>query len=133
MTETRLQPPAYRRPISTWWWLKKRSYFVFAMRELSSIFIAWFVLFLLMMIFAIGRGEDAYQSFLDWASTPWVVVVNTVARLFVLLHTLTWFNLTPQAIVVRVGHRRLPAWLVVTSEYVGLAVVSAFAFWLVTR
>ena len=25
-----------RRPISTWWWLRKRTYFVFVMRELSS-------------------------------------------------------------------------------------------------
>jgi fumarate reductase subunit C len=131
MTETRLQSPAYRRPISTWWWLKKRSYFVFAMRELSSIFIAWFVVFLLVMVYAIGRGEDQYQSFLDWASSPWVIVINVVALLFVLLHTITWFNLTPQAIVVHVGHRRLPAWLVVISQYVALVVVSAFVFWLV--
>jgi fumarate reductase subunit C len=131
MTETRLQSPAYRRPISTWWWLKKRSYFVFAMRELSSIFIAWFVVFLLGMVYAIGQGEDQYQSFLDWASSPWVIVVNVVALLFVLLHTITWFNLTPQAIVVQVGHRRLPAWLIVISQYVALVVVSAFVLWLV--
>ena len=39
MTEVRM----YRRPVSTWWWLRKRSYFLFVMRELSSIFIAWLV------------------------------------------------------------------------------------------
>ena len=131
MTETRLPPRAYHRPVSTWWWLKKRSYFVFAMRELSSVSIAWFVVFLVMMVYAIGQGEDSYERFLDWASTAWVVVVNVVALLFVLLHTVTWFNLTPQAMVVRVGHQRLPAWVIVTSQYVGLAVVSAFVYWLV--
>ena len=47
----------YRRPISTWWWIRKRTYFVFVMRELSSIFVAWFAVFLMVMIFAIGRGE----------------------------------------------------------------------------
>jgi fumarate reductase subunit C len=133
MTEPRLHPRAYHRPVSTWWWLRKRSYFVFAMRELSSVPIAWFVGFLVMMVFAIGQGEDTYERFLDWASTTWVIVVNAVALLFVLLHTVTWFNLTPQAVVVQVGHRRLPAWLIVASQYVGLAVVSAFAVWLVAR
>lgn len=125
MTESSLQPPVYRRPVSAWWWLKKRSYFVFAMRELSSVFIAWFVVFLLMMLYAIGRGEAAYQGFMDWAGTPWVVVVNVVAFAFVALHTVTWFNLTPQAMVVRVGGRRLPAWLIVAAQYVGLVALSA--------
>ncbi len=126
-------PPAYRRPMSTWWWLEKRSYFVFVMRELSSIFVAWFVVFLLMLVYAVGRGDDEYQDFLDWAASPWVVVVNLVSLAFLVLHTVTWFNLTPQAMVVRMGGRRLPAWLVIASQYVGLVAVSAFVLWLVTR
>ena len=40
----------YRRPVSVWWWTRKRTYFVFVMRELSSIFVAWFVLFLLLFL-----------------------------------------------------------------------------------
>ena len=74
------------------------------------------------------------------------------------LHTVTWFALTPQAMVVRAGGRkvavtrmvhiagqivpaatvirvggRVPAALVIASQYVGLAVVSAFIAWLVLR
>jgi fumarate reductase subunit C len=129
MTEVRV----YRRPVSTWWWTRKRSYFVFVMRELSSIFVAWFVVYLLMLVYAVGRGESAYEDFLDWASTPWVVILNVVALLFLVLHVVTWFSLTPQAMVVRVGSRRVSAALIIASQYVGLAVVSAFVFWLVTR
>jgi fumarate reductase subunit C len=129
MTDLRL----YRRPVSTWWWTKKRSYFVFVMRELSSIFVAWFVVYLLMLVYAVGRGKGAYEDFLDWASSPWVVVLNVVALLFLALHTVTWFTLTPQAMVVRVGGRKVPASIIIGSQYVGLAVVSAFVYWLVTR
>jgi fumarate reductase subunit C len=123
----------YRRPMSTWWWTRKRTYFVFVMRELSSIFIAWFVVYLLLLLRAIGRGEAAYGDFLDWASSPWVVVLNVVALLFVVLHVVTWFSLTPQAMAVHVRGRPVPASLIIASQYVGLAVVSAFVFWLVTR
>lgn len=129
MTEVRV----YRRPVSTWWWMRKRSYFVFVMRELSSIFVAWLVAYLLMLVYAVGRSEAAYQDFLDWASTPWVVVLNVVASLFLALHVVTWFSLTPQAMVVRVGAQRVPATLVIASQYAGLAVVSALVWWLVTR
>ena len=57
-----------RRPISTWWWLRKRTYFVFVMRELSSLFVAWYVLFLLLLVRAVDRGDAAYADFLDWAA-----------------------------------------------------------------
>jgi fumarate reductase subunit C len=123
----------YRRPVSTWWWTRKRTYFVFVMRELSSIFVAWFVVYLMLFVYAVGSGEAAYRSFLDWASSAWVTLLNVVALGFVLLHMVTWFNLTPQAMAVRVAGRRVPAWQIVVQQYVGLAVVSGFVFWLVTR
>jgi fumarate reductase subunit C len=123
----------YRRPVSTWWWTRKRSYFVFVMRELSSIFVAWFVAYLVVLVHAVGRGDAAYQRFLDWASSPGVTVLNVVAMAFLLLHTVTWFNLTPQAMAVRVAGRTVPAWQIVAGQYAGLVLVSGFVLWLVTR
>jgi fumarate reductase subunit C len=128
MTELR----TYRARVSTWWWLGKRTYFVFVMRELSSLFIAWLVGYLLAFVYAVGRSDSTYRSFLDWADTPWVVVLNLIAALFVVLHTVTWFNLTPQAMAVRMGGRRVPGWQVVAGQYLGLAVVSALVIWLVS-
>ena len=63
-----------------------------------------------------------------------VVAVNVVALVFVLLHTVTWFNLTPQAMAVRVieRHGALP-FHIIAGQYTGLVVVSAFVLWLVTR
>jgi fumarate reductase subunit C len=152
-------PVTYRQPVSRLWWLKKRNYFLFVMRELSSIFVAWFAVFLMIMIVAIGRGEGSYHRFVEWAATPVVIVINVVALAFLILHTVTWFALTPQAMVVRgpggrqvtrmkevrVAGRlvpaatvvrvggRIPAGLVIASQYAGLIVVSAFITWLVLR
>jgi fumarate reductase subunit C len=151
-------PITYRQPVSRLWWLRKRTYFLFVMRELSSIFVAWFAVYLMIMVVAIGRGEASYQNFLDWAASPVVIVINVVALAFLILHTVTWFALTPQAMVVRAGGRqvpvvrevqvagrrvpaatvirvggRVPAGMVIASQYVGLIVVSAFIAWLVLR
>ncbi len=126
-------PRVYRPRVSTWWWTRKRSYFVFVMRELSSIFVGWFVVYLVLFIYAVGRGEGAYRSFLDWASSPWVTVLNVVALVFVLLHTVTWFSLTPQAMAVRVAGRTVPAFHIIAGQYTGLVGVSGFVVWLVTR
>ena len=38
-----------------------------------------------------------------------MIALNVVALVFVLLHTVTWFGLTPQAMAVRVMGRKVPA------------------------
>ena len=43
-------PTTYRQPVSRLWWLKKRTYFLFVMRELSSVVVAWFAVFLMIMV-----------------------------------------------------------------------------------
>jgi fumarate reductase subunit C len=101
------------------------------LRELSSIFIAWLVAFLVVMVFAVGRGADSYRAFMDWAGSAWVVVINIIAFLFAALHTVTWFLLTPKAMALRVRGKAVPARMIIVGEYVALAVVSAFVIWLV--
>ena len=125
--------PSYQRRIGVFWWVHKRSYFLFVMRELSSIFIAWFVVYLLMFVAAVAGGEQEYDDFLDRAASPLLLVVNAVGLAFLLLHTVTWFALTPKAMVLRLGGRRVPGTAILAAQYAGLAVVSAFIYWLVVK
>ena len=121
-----LYHPRWHRPhLSTYWWLGRWSYFLFILRELSSIFVAWFVIYLLTLVAALGSGEAGYARFLQWSREPAVLSVNAVSFLFVVLHAVTWFNLAPQAMVVHLGGRRLPGSLIAASNYAGLAAVTA--------
>ena len=45
-----------RRPISTYWWLEKPAYFAFILRESSCMFVAWFVVYLLLLVKALLDG-----------------------------------------------------------------------------
>ncbi|MGH3784896.1 MAG: hypothetical protein ACRDRO_30865 [Pseudonocardiaceae bacterium] len=121
----------YRQPVSAFWWLRRRSYVVFALRELSCLFIAWFVVFLLLLVNAVGAGKNRYEQFLAWAASPWMWLLNVVALLFVLLHAITWFHLTPQAIVLRVRGRRVDRIWIVAFLHVCWVVLSWVAAWLV--
>src|SRR5262249_36482965 len=69
---TEYHPRWYRRRISTYWWLQRRSYVAFILRELSSLFVAWLVVFLLLLIHAVSLGNSQYQQFLAWCATPWL-------------------------------------------------------------
>jgi fumarate reductase subunit C len=125
--------PSYQRRIGVFWWVHKRSYFLFVMRELSSIFVAWFVVYLLMFVAAVAGGQQRYDEFLDRAASPLLLVVNAVGLAFLVLHTVTWFALTPKAMVLRLGGRRVPGTAILAAQYVALAVVSAFIYWLVVK
>jgi fumarate reductase subunit C len=124
--QARLLPPR----VSLFWWAERRSYLVFVLRELTSVFVAWFVAYLLLLVAAVGRGAGAYQRFLDWSALPAVVALNAVALVFVIFHTVTFFYAVPQTTVVRLRGRRVPAALLTVPLYLGWAVVSAFLLWL---
>jgi succinate dehydrogenase subunit C len=123
--------PQWLRPkMSTYWWLTRRSYVAFIAREISSVFIAWAVAFLLLLVRAIGQGEDAYGLFLVRAATPLVLLANVVSLAFIVFHAVTWFNLAPTALVVHVGKRKVPGILVAASNYAAFVVASALIAWL---
>jgi fumarate reductase subunit C len=130
---TEHHPRWYRAPVSTWWWLSRPSYVAFILRELSSVFVAWSVIFLLLLVRAVGRGPSSYAGFLDWAANPWVALLNVVALGFLVYHAVTWFQLTPAAVVVRLRGRRLPGAAVVVPAYTSWVLVSAFVAWLLLR
>ena len=123
----------YQRPVHLFWWLERRSYLLFVLREVSSVFVAWSVVYLLLLIKAVSDGEPSYEQFLDRSGHWWVVAINVLAMLFVLLHVVTWFGLAPRAMVVKVRGSRLPARQVVAAHYVAWAVLSAIVAWVVLR
>ena len=126
-------PRLYRARMSTWWWLSRPSYVRFILREISCVFVAWTVVFLLLLIRAIGTGPGAYADFLDWAGTPWVVALNVVSLAFVLYHAVTWFQLTPKAMALRLRGQRVPDAAVAAAAFAGWVVVSAALAWLLLR
>lgn len=127
---TSFHPRWLRTPVSTYWWLERRAYFAFILRELSSVFIAWFVVYLLLLVRAVARGADSYARFLDWSAGPLVLTLNVIALLFIVYHAVTWFNLAAQALAVHVRGKRVPGSLIAASNYVAWAVASAVVAWL---
>jgi fumarate reductase subunit C len=126
-----LEARYHRQRVPLLWWARRRSYTAFLLRELSSVFVALFVVELLLLVGAVARGPAAYQSLLDRMANPAVVALNLVALAFVLYHAVTFANLTPRAMVVRVRGRKVPPRAILAGVYLGWIVVTAFLAWLV--
>lgn len=131
---TRFHPRWYRSAVPVFWWVRRRSYLMFVLRELSSVFIAWAVVFVLLLVNAVAQGPGEYHRFLDWAATPWVVLLNVVTLAFVLLHSVTWlFTLSPHAMAIRLRGRRLPPVAVGTANLFAWVLVTAAVALLILR
>ena len=130
---TEYLPKTYRPRMSTYWWLGRWPYLKFILRELSSVFVAWFVVLTLLQISALRRGPAAYGAFQAWLRNPFVVILNVLAFFFVLFHAVTWFNLAPKAMAVRLGGRRVPSVLIAAPNYIAWFVISAALAWLLLR
>ena len=123
--------PRWLRPrVSTYWWLGKWSYFRFIVRESTCMSVMWGVVYVLLLANAVSRGPGSYAQFIEWSATPWVLTLNVVSFLLVAYHAVTFFEAAPQAIVVHVGRRRVPAHLVMAGHYAAWALVSVFVIWL---
>jgi succinate dehydrogenase subunit C len=130
---TAYHPRWYRRRMSVWWWLKDRAYAKFVLREMTSVFVAFFAMLYVWQLRAVAEGPDAYARFMARLKTPPFLILDAVALLFVLFHTITWFNLTPTAMVVRVKGKRVPDRIVAGSNYVVWVIVSGIVAWIFTR
>jgi fumarate reductase subunit C len=125
---TEFHPRWYRPPVSTYWWLGKCAYVKFILRELSSVAVAWTVALVLVQVLALIRGQGAYLQFEHRMSSPWMIAINIVAFAFLLLHSITWFNLAPKAMAVRVRGRRVPGVLISGPQYMAWIAISAIIF-----
>jgi len=130
---TPYHPRWYRRHVSTYWWMHQWSYFRFVLRELTSLGVAYACVILLCFIRALSLGPAAYEALQKRLASPVFVVLTVLSLLLVLFHTVTWFSLSADAMVVRMGGKRVPGALITASNYVAWLVVSGVLAWLLLR
>ena len=130
---TEYLPKVYHRRVSTYWWLARWVYFKFVLREASSVFVAWAVVLTLLQIRALARGPADYAEFQNWLRSPLLLALNAISLLFVTFHAVSWFNLAPKAIVIRLRGKRLSNLAIAAPNYAVWVVVSAAVAWIVLR
>lgn len=118
----------YTRSMSPTWWLKKKTYFLFMVRELTCVAVGGYALFLLV---AAMRLDDlhAFAALLD---SPLLIALQIIALPMILYHSVTWFNLTPKVMVVWRGEERVSPILIAGANYVAWFIVSIVILWIVS-
>ena len=127
MTTDGAKTKEYIRPMPSNWWLKRRSYFLFMVRELTCLFVGGYALFLLILA---SRLDDPV-GFVSLLKDPLVIVLQLIALPMVVYHTVTWLNLTPKVLVVWRGETRVSPILIAGVHYLAWVAVSLVVLWIV--
>ncbi len=116
----------YIRPMPATWWLKRKTYFLFMVRELTCVFVGGYALFLLILAM---RRDDA-QAFAALLDCPLLIALQIIALPMVLYHSITWFNLTPKVFVLWRGEERVSGMLIAGANYVAWIIASVVVLWI---
>lgn len=113
------------------WWVRKKPYVHFIVRELTSIFVAAYAVVLMVQLRALNRGPEAYEELMSFFATPFSIVLHMIILVAVIFHSITWFQLAPTAMVVKVGKNRIPGSLIITANFLMWIVLSVGIAWLI--
>ncbi len=120
----------YIRPMPGDWWLKRKHYTLFMIREFTSVFVGAYAVFLVVMV-SRARDPESFTRFVEVLKSPVSIGLHGIALAAALYHSATWFNLTPKVMVIYRGKDRVPEAWIAAANYVAWIVVSAIVAWIV--
>ena len=115
----------YVRPMPATWWLEKRPYTFFMLREFTALFVAGYAIFLIVLVARAGQGPDVFAAFVEGLKSPVSIALHLIVLAMTAYHSATWFNSMAKVVVLWRGEERVSPTAIIASGYVAWVVVSA--------
>ncbi|MEE8198967.1 MAG: hypothetical protein V3R46_00975 [Thermoplasmata archaeon] len=114
------------------WWLRNPRYFLYMLREVTSIFVFLYVLaFAVLFFFLADRSLfDAFRTLFD---SPIFRAFTGVVLVMAVVHAVTWWSLNAHVFQIRLGGRLLPPAALLTGFVLAWIVVSGLVYVLIFR
>ena len=122
----------YVRPMDNWW--KRDPFFVrYMAREFTAVFVAAYAVILLFGLVRLAQGEAAFNGWLQYLKTPWMLVFHVIVLATFIYHTWSWFNIMPKTMpIMFVGGKRVQPGTI-TGTGIAAAVVACLAVLLIVK
>jgi fumarate reductase subunit C len=114
----------YVRKMQRSWWLGRRRYVIYMVRELTSLFVGLYCALLMIGLIRLAQGPVAWTSFLEAASSAPGVLFQLICLVFAVYHSITWFAVTPKAMPLTMQGEPVPGRIIVGAHYAAWAAVS---------
>lgn len=122
----------YKPHMNIFWWSKRWIHIKFIGRELTSICVAFYSIILLVFVVSLFSGPEAFDRLISILRHPLMIVINIFLLLGLLFHSITWFNLAPKAMVVKLGEKQVPGIFIALLNYAAWVIISVLLILLVS-
>lgn len=120
----------YETPLKASWWLKHRFFTAYMLREATVIPLLFFIGCLLAGIYSLLQGENQWLAWQAFMQQGWVLGLNLLAFFASLYHALTFFQLFPRVMPLRIAAYSLPPWSIVAGQWLAVLAVLLVCGWL---
>jgi len=109
------------------WW-KRDAYFMrYMAREVTAVFVAAYAVVLLAGLVRLSQGEAAFNGWLQYLKTPWMLVFHVIVLATFVYHTWSWFKIMPKTMpIMFIGGKRVQPGTI-TGTGVAAAVAACLA------
>ncbi len=126
-------PRLYFKGMPIFWWTKKWSHVRFILRELTSFGVAFYAIIIILLVHSLNQGPESYANFQVWLKSPLAIILHSIAFALAVYHSITWFNLAPKAMVIKLGKNKVPGYIISGMNYAAWVVLSAIITWLILK
>ena len=116
--------PLVREVPPTSWYLRHPRYMRYMAREVTSLFVGAYCVFLVVAMERLSAGPTEWAAFLDGMRSPASIVFHLLALAAATYHAGTWFNATQKAMPLQIGEEFVKGDLISGAHYLGWAVLS---------
>jgi fumarate reductase subunit C len=119
----------YKPPMGAGWWMRRRHYFLYIVREFTAFPLALWLLWLLYEIWRAGNGPLRYYP----AGSTAFVIFSAICLPFALYHSFTFLSLAGVIIRLKLFDKPVPSRMIVAAMFglwlVASAVIGALLIW----
>lgn len=119
------------RPYPRDWFLRTHAYRMFMLREMTSVCIAGYLVYLIWWLNRFSQdGAEGYEALLSFVRHPVSIGMHSIALIAAAWHSITWFNLTPLVMPMRIGDDKVPnAVISIATGFGPWLVLTGFILW----
>jgi fumarate reductase subunit C len=111
----------YPQPLAGSWFLRRRGYVLYVIREFTAVPIAIWMIWFLVEIGRLRDGRAGYHAHLSGA----FIAFSVVCLVFALWHSLTFLSFAGLIMRIPLGDRLVGSRVIAGGAFFGLAVASA--------
>src|SRR5262245_42254181 len=124
----------YIRPIKATWWLHNRHLTLFMLREVTSLFVLGYAIFLIYLLHQSNNTRTVFHDFFQSVLLcKWCIAFQLIALVFVLYHTVTTIHAAPVLMVIQRGEERVSPQLIILGNYLAWLAATLAIIWWATR